>query len=129
MILFKYMNAGLGNRDEYYKNISITDLSGRVQTCPLCDHGPNNEIHLLTKCNQLETSRNHIYIDTDTTIREYLNNVPISDIIERAEYQSQHYMNQQPGETVEELKRRMQALEHMIEEFFTKWTQKLQLQA
>ena len=46
IVAYRYMNAGLGNRDDYYRNIAVSTTTGRVIACPLCLRGPNNEVHI-----------------------------------------------------------------------------------
>ena len=57
LLTFLTMHAGLGNRTDKYKKYADYIEHGRIVTCPLCNIGTNNEIHILVECKDLKQFR------------------------------------------------------------------------
>ena len=72
LVRFRAMNAGLGNRDHYYRSASISVQGGWVVSCPLCLVGKNGEVHLLLEYKSLEQERINIKINETQTLQSHL---------------------------------------------------------
>ena len=69
---FRSMNAGLGNRDTYYKNFAVYVGEGRILHCPPCLAGDNDKIHLLTSCRVMRKHRYAFKAESNQSIEEIL---------------------------------------------------------
>ena len=69
---FRAMNAGLGNRDAHFRDLSAMSQNGRVLACPLCQHVRYNEIHVLVECVKLQETRKQIIVDDNMTVTDVL---------------------------------------------------------
>ena len=118
------MNAGLGNRDTFYKKYAVYVGSGRIVHCPLCLDGPNEEIHFLTACSFLHRSKQKILICGQGTVDAVLRRLRIrhnpSDDVQLIRL----FLGQERALTRTMLLERGKALEKLLVEFFRIWSTK-----
>ena len=118
------MNAGLGNRDVHFRHLSAMSQNGRVLLCPLCQHVRYNEIHVLVECVKLHETRKHIIVDDNMTVTDVLimykrqYNTEVSAEIARL------FVGQDISLNRAQLRKRGEALEQLLEEFFILWNKK-----
>ena len=121
---FRCMNAGLGNRDTFYKKYAVYVGSGRIVHCPLCLDGPNEEIHFLTACSSLHRSKQKIFIcgqgTVDAVLRRLRTKHNPSDDVQLMRL----FLGQERGLTRTMLLERGKALEKLLVEFFRIWSTK-----
>ena len=122
---FRTMNAGLGNRDTFYKDYAVSIDRGRVVSCPLCISGPNDEHHLVMVCPALELTRNKLMVSPNNSISGLISKIHQkyhpSDSFECLRL----FLGQELGLTRLDYINRGQALEKLVECFFIAWAEKL----
>lgn len=119
------MNAGLGNRDNIYRNLAVSVAGGMVVDCPLClSVDSNNEIHILTKCPVLDPQRNSIMVKPGQSLHHTLVEISQTYSAQSPEETTRLFIGQERSLTRLDLMRRGNALIKLMDAFFAAWSAK-----
>ena len=122
---FRCMNAGLGNRDNIYRNLAVSVAGGMVVDCPLClSVDSNNEIHILTKCPVLDPQRNSIMVKPGQSLHHTLVEISQTYSAQSPEETTRLFIGQERSLTRLDLMRRGNALIKLMDAFFAAWSAK-----
>ncbi|HBI40105.1 MAG TPA: hypothetical protein DDY16_04070 [Tenacibaculum sp.] len=121
---FRSMNAGLGNRDTYYKNFAVYVGEGRILHCPLCLDGDNDEIHLLTSCRVMRKHRYAIKAELNRSIEEILVRLKCTYRIDDSCHLLRLFLGQERRLNRYQLIARGASLTKLVNSFFEEWSVK-----
>ena len=122
---FKYMNAGLGNRDTYYKNAAhIATQDGQVFVCPLCQKGRNDEVHIIDQCSMLEEFRVRTKYNANKTLRQLLQSLRTSNHHDSLSV-VKRFFGAGRDLSWKDIRRKGEILERLRDEYFLKWAETL----
>ena len=122
---FRCMNAGLGNRNVYYKNYAAFIEKGRVAYCPLCLDGRNDETHLVTECEEMESARRTIFLSPTCTLKLCLSQIQEKYNPESNAGLLRLFLGQEKNLCRLNYLRRGMALSELVDHFFFKWSEKV----
>ena len=121
---FRSMNAGLGNRDTYYKNFAVYVGEGRILHCPLCLAGDNDKIHLLTSCRVMRKHRYAFKAESNQSIEEILSRLKCTYKVEDNCHLLRLFLGQERHLCRFQLIARGASLTKLVCSFFEEWSRK-----
>ena len=121
------MNLQLGNRSDVYKNYAPHVENGRIIDCPICNDGPNNEIHLIVECKSLSVTRRSIILSNGHSIQYLLTNGQY-ETAQTSDGKLRLFLGLEDGLRTKDYVERGLAIIEMVNVFFNEWSNKVDRQ-
>ena len=121
LITFLTMHAGLGNRSDKYKKYAVYIEHGRIVTCPLCNIGSNNEIHILVECKNLKQFRISTKLKSGMNLEKKLQSYTDYGYKSSA-FKARMFLSMEPNLGKADYMERGFILQDLLTEFFSLWS-------
>mgnify|MGYP006975812852 CR=1 FL=1 len=132
MVKSTYQNFGYEftvrqSRSDVYKNFAPHIENGRIVDCPLCNDGPNNEIHLIVDCKSLLPTRRSTILSNGHSIQYLLTNGQY-EAAQTSDGKLRWFLGLEDGLRTKDNFERGLAIIEMVTVFFNEWSAKVDRQ-